>query len=215
MAGAYFCGCAARYPGIRQQQRLRLPTQAPAANTPAAASRGNHAAVCPPVCGICASGGGAVVVEFKYTVCTDERFPGANALRLPCPYAFALALRHKRQNLQNQIGNERAHQVLAVSGVQKRHIHNADVGADLLGQNAPLPLNFLIIAAEPVDAEHIQQIACAKPAQKPLVLGPFKILAGLLVQKNVALRDAKGRQRQKLAVFILVCGRDADISVNI
>ena len=48
-----------------------------------------------------------------------------NALRLPLFDALPLALGHKGQNLQNQIGDEGVHQVPALPGVQHQQIKNA------------------------------------------------------------------------------------------
>ena len=75
-----------------------------------------------------------------------------DSLRLSFPDVLTLVLRHKGQNLQHQIGNERPHQILAVAGIQQGHIQNADVDPALFCQYPPLRQNILIIPSQAVYA---------------------------------------------------------------
>lgn len=48
-------------------------------------------------------------------------FGRRDSLRLPLADELPLILRYEGQNLQHQVGNEGAHQVLALPGIQQRH----------------------------------------------------------------------------------------------
>ena len=50
---------------------------------------------------------------------------------------------------------------------------------------------------------------------QPLVLGPVKILTGLLVHINVPLRDGHFPQSDELPILILLTGAHPDITVCI
>jgi len=114
-----------------------------------------------------------------------------NALRLPLADVGALVLRHEGQHLQDNIAEEGPHQVLAPAGVQQRHIQHHNVDALLLGQNPPLLQNLAVVAPQPVDALDVEQIVRLQSSDQLLVLGPLKILARLLVQKDILLRDGQ------------------------
>jgi len=77
---------------------------------------------------------------------------GGDSFNLPLFYIVPLGFRDEAQDLQNKVSNEGSHQILAVPGVQERHVDHANVDSDLLRQNAPLPLKLLIITAQSVDA---------------------------------------------------------------
>ena len=140
---------------------------------------------------------------------------GGDALRLPPVDGLPLRLGHEGQDLQHQVGDEGAQQVLALPRVQQRHIQHADVCAHLPGEDAPLLLQLLIAAAQPVDAQDIQQITAAQPAQQLLVLGALKVLAGLTVNIQIFCRDRLGRQRNALTVLVLVGGADPNVTVDV
>ena len=117
--------------------------------------------------------------------------------------------------MQDNIAEEGPHQVLAPAGVQQRHIHHHDVNTLLLGQNPPLFQNLAVVAAQPVDALDIEQVVRLQLFDQLLVLGPLKILAGLLVQKDILLRDGQLPHGDQLPVLVLVTGADPDIAVCI
>jgi len=131
-------------------------------------------------------------------------FGGSNPLFLPFTDIFAFTLGDKGKDLKDQVCNKGAHQVLAVAGIQKGHINDADINADFLGQDPPLILNFRVIAAQTVDAEDIEQVALPKPADKAFVLGAVEIFTGLFIHKDIMTRDGFFLQGNPLAVFILV-----------
>ena len=114
-----------------------------------------------------------------------------NALCLTLADVGALVLRHKGQHLQDNIAEEGPHQVFAPAGVQERHVQYYNVNALLLGQNPPLFQNLPVVAPQPVDTLDVEQIVRLQLFNQLLILGPFKILAGLLVQKDVFLRDGQ------------------------
>jgi len=72
--------------------------------------------------------------------------------------ALAFVLGNEGQYLQHQVGNEGAHQVAVTAGVQQRHCNDGDVDLQLPGQVAPLLLNFGVVASQPVDALHDEQV---------------------------------------------------------
>lgn len=81
------------------------------------------------------------------------------ALCLPFLYAFPLTLGHKRQNLQNQIGNKCPQQVLALPYIQKRHIQDTNIYTLFLRKQPPLLLNLLVIAPQPINAQDIEYVS--------------------------------------------------------
>ena len=115
-----------------------------------------------------------------------------NALGLALFYILALTLRNETENLEHQIRDERAHEVFAVPGIQHRHVDHADVDADILGQQTPLTLNLLIVPAQPVDTEDVEQIAGFQLFQHFLVLRTVEVLSGLFVNEGLL-----GMYRQK------------------
>ena len=100
-----------------------------------------------------------------------------DALGLAAADALPLALGHKGENLQHQVGDERPHQVLPLTGIQEGHIQHGDVHLLLLRQQPPLVLDFLIISSQAVDALDIEQIARPEPLYQLLILRPGEILA--------------------------------------
>ena len=70
-----------------------------------------------------------------------------DALRLTAADILPLRLGHKGQDLQDQIGDKRPHQVASVPGIQQRHVDDTDIHPSFFGQDAPLLLDVLIVAA--------------------------------------------------------------------
>lgn len=85
-----------------------------------------------------------------------SRFCGGNALCLALFYVLSLGLSYEAEDLENEISDEGAHEVFPVPGVQQWHVDHADVNAYVLRENAPLALNLLVVASQPVDAEDVQ-----------------------------------------------------------
>ena len=85
-----------------------------------------------------------------------------NALRLSLADVLALAVRHEGQHLQNEVGNEGAEQVFVAARIEQGHIEDEDVHAFLSRQYAPLLLDFLIVAPQPVYARDAELIARAQ-----------------------------------------------------
>ena len=61
-----------------------------------------------------------------------------NALRLPLLDELAFRLRHIAEQLQHDVGDQRADQVLALAGIQQRHVQHHDVCAGVLRDLLPL-----------------------------------------------------------------------------
>ena len=109
--------------------------------------------------------------------------------------------------------NERAHEILALTRVEKRHVYNDDIDSDLLGQKAPLLLYLLVVPPETVDAQNVQQVALAQAHNELGVLRTDEVPARLLIHKNVLLRNVPGSQSQQLPVFVLIGARHASVAV--
>ena len=106
--------------------------------------------------------------------------------------------------MKHEIRNERSHKILALPRVQQRHVNYADVNTFFLCQNAPLPPDFLVIPAESVDAQHIQQVTGAKLFHKPPVLRSIEILAGLFIRENAFGRNAEFLKGGQLTRLVLI-----------
>lgn len=127
-----------------------------------------------------------------------------DALRLPLFDALPLALGHKGQDLQNQIGDEGVHQVFALPRVQQGHIEDADVHPLLLSQHPPLLPHLLVVPAQSVDALHAEQVTGAEPPHQPLVRWTLKVLARLLVHVDVVSVQPRLAHGDDLPRLILV-----------
>ena len=102
-------------------------------------------------------------------------------------YIHTFIFAEEGQYLQNQISDEGSHQTLAIPGVHQRHVDHADVSSDVFRQNTPLFLYLLIVPAQPVNAENVQQIAILDFVDHFLILRTLEVLPGLLVNEQVAL----------------------------
>ena len=100
------------------------------------------------------------------------------------------------------------------AGIQQGHVQHHDVHPLLLGEQPPLLQDLPIVAPQTVDALDVEQIVFFQFPHQPPVLGAKEVLAGLLVQQDVALRHARLPQGDPLAVFILFPGADPDVAVN-
>jgi hypothetical protein len=80
------------------------------------------------------------------------RSRGGYALRLTFPDVVAFAVRREAEDLEHDVGDKRSYQVLAIPSVKQGHIEHGNVYAAFLGEDAPLLLNFVIVAPEPVYA---------------------------------------------------------------
>lgn len=139
-------------------------------------------------------------------------FGGLYPLKLPFFDVFPLVLGHKGQYLENEICDKGPHEVLALACIQKRHIYDANIDAYLLCQVPPLLLYLLIIAAEPVYAEDIKQVLGPQSFYHPLVLRAKEIFSALLIYVKVLFRHTGLCHGYALAVFILVCAGNTNIS---
>ena len=137
-----------------------------------------------------------------------------DALRLPPPDIFPFILGHKGEDLQHEIRDKGSHQIPAAPRIQKGHVDHTDVDLLLSCQYPPLLLDLPVVAPQPVDAQHIEQVAGFQPLQHAPVGGPVKVLAGLFVDKEVFLIHASVPHGNPLSVLILVSAGHSDISVN-
>ena len=138
-----------------------------------------------------------------------------DALRLPLADIFTLHLGHIAEDLQHQVCDEGPRQVLRLlPGVQQGHIQHHNVDLLLLGDEPPLVLDLPIVAAQPVNRFDDHQVAGPELPQKPLIEGPFKVLAAELVRKNVFLRNAELLHGDELAFLALVFRGYADVSIR-
>lgn len=140
---------------------------------------------------------------------------GGDSFFLPLTDILTLRLRDIGQDLQHQIRDEGARQILIrAARVEQRHIKNDDIRLFRLRDIAPLIQNLLVIAAQPIDRLDDQRILRLETPQETLVARAVEILAAELIQINVALRYGKLPQRNHLAILALfLCGY-AHIAVN-
>ena len=77
---------------------------------------------------------------------------------LPFPNVFTFVLRNEGKHLQHEVGNERPKQILVTPCIQEGHVQHPNVHLFLLREQLPLPLDFFIVAAQPVNAGDAEQI---------------------------------------------------------
>ena len=102
----------------------------------------------------------------------------------------ALILSDEAQQLQNQIADECAEQILIPPCIQQRHIQYNHLNAFFAGDDAPLFLDFLVVSPQPVDALDVQCIAVPQFFQQPLIIRAVEILAGQLVDVDILFPNA-------------------------
>ena len=112
-----------------------------------------------------------------------------DALCLALAEVSPLVLRHEGEDLQDDVAEEGAHQVLAPPGVQQGHVQHHDIHPLLLGKQTPLVQNLPVVAPQAVDAVEIEQIVPPELPHQALVLGAVKVLPRLLVGEDVPRRD--------------------------
>ena len=131
-------------------------------------------------------------------------FRGSNSLRLPLMNGCPLIFSDKGQHLQHDITEKCSNKIFPAPRIQKRHINDTDVRSFFLCQNPPLILDFLIISSETVYAFYVKQIVRFYFPDKFFVLRSVKILAGLLIHKDVLFIDANLLQSDQLPILVLV-----------
>lgn len=128
-------------------------------------------------------------------------FGGGDALGLSLVDEFAFRLRDVAEQLKHDVRDQRAGEVFATSGIQKGHIQHDHVSLFFFCEDAPLLDDFVVVASQPVDAFDDEGVAPFQPFQKPLILRALEVPAGLLIQKNAGLANAKGFQGDELGAF--------------
>ena len=97
---------------------------------------------------------------------TDAFFPGrGNAFGLASAYVFPFVLGGEGKHLKHEIGDEGAEKVLVAPGVEQGHVEYQNIHLSFSGEDAPLPLYFLIVAAQPVDAGHAYEVSGPESAE--------------------------------------------------
>lgn len=127
---------------------------------------------------------------------------------------LALGLGHVAEQIEYDVGNQRAGEVALAAGVQQRHVQHHDGYAPLPREHAPLFHHLGVVAPQPVDALDHQQIVPAQAAHQAQVLGPLKVPAGAPVGVEGLRRHAPRKQRGPLPLVALVAGRYANIAIN-
>lgn len=140
--------------------------------------------------------------------CHGDSFP------LALTDVYPLVFRDKGQHLQDDVAEERAHQVFPFPRIQERHIQNHDVDLLFHRQESPLLDDVPIVPPQPVDALDVQQVARPQLLRQAQVHFPVEVLAGDFVEKNVGLVDAHFPQRKNLPILLLLHGADPCIPVN-
>ena len=102
---------------------------------------------------------------------------------------------------------------ISLPGVQQGHIQHHNGRLLLLGDDAPLLQNFLIIAPQTVDALYNKGIAVFQFPERAQIGRTLKILAGLLVHINLLFPDSKGAQGNPLPFPVLFPGGYPDVAI--
>ena len=82
---------------------------------------------------------------------------------------------------QNNVAEERPHQILASSRIQKGHLEYYDIYFFDTRQELPLLDDVLVVAAKPVDTLDVDQVAGLELLDHLQVHGSVEVLAGNLV----------------------------------
>ena len=128
------------------------------------------------------------------------------------PFGFS----NERKKLQDEICNKLPDQSTGfVRRIKERHVEDADIHAFDFDEDSPLFKDILIVPAETVDALDVEQVVFFHAPNEAAVLRAVKILAGLLVHKDVCLRDAHLAHGDHLAILVLFSGAHAHIAVGI
>lgn len=128
--------------------------------------------------------------------------------RLPPPYALALNLCHVTEQLQNDVGYERAcdpgRRPARRPRVEQGHIENRDVGADIVREMAPLVENIGVASPQTIDARYHEEISAREVAHHALPLRTLKRGARKVIDIDVLFGNRKRPQRVQLPVYVLV-----------
>lgn len=141
-------------------------------------------------------------------------FGGLNAFFLPLANIGSFILCYKRQNLKYDVAEKRTNEIFSSASVKKRHIDDHDIYPLFLCENAPLFLDFLIIAAETVDALDHEEISGTEFSDEFFVLRPVKIFAGQFVHVYIFRWYAVITHADLLPVFVLITRTDANITIS-
>ena len=129
-----------------------------------------------------------------------------NALRLSLSNKISFRLRHIREQLKNNISDQRSGQIPSLSGIQQRHVQHYDGCLFFFGDNPPLLNDLLIIASEPVNTLDYQNIIAFQLSDQFSVLWAIEVFTRLLVNKNADLINSELSHCDELAIFILLTG---------
>ena len=109
--------------------------------------------------------------------------------------------------MEHDVRDQRTGQVAAPARVEQRHIQHDDGRSFLFCDDAPLLQDLFIISPETVDALDDKGVAVLQFSQQPPIAVPVKILAGLLIQNDLAVVQPKLPQGDELALLVLFsCG---------
>lgn len=86
-------------------------------------------------------------------------FGHGDPFSLPFADILPFVLSHKGKYLQDKVSNKGAEQIFVVPRVEQGHIQDEDVNLFFFGKKAPLLLNLLVIAPEPINADNAELIA--------------------------------------------------------
>ena len=136
------------------------------------------------------------------------------ALALAGFYVFALLLGDVGKELQNDVGDELAGEVAVLrAGVQKRHIQNEDIRADVFGYVPPFLYYHIVIASQSVNGLDDEHVALFESAHELFVIFALEVLAGLFVGEDMAFVYAVGEKAVDLSVEILVGSGNTAVSI--
>ena len=127
----------------------------------------------------------------------------------------SLVLGDEREDLQDDVGDEFADEILAFrAGVEQGHIEDENVRLQLPRDAAPLFDNHIVVSAEAVDGLDDEEVARLQDFQHTDVGGADKILAAFLVGVDSVFGHTGFAKGGELSFEILVGAGYSGISVG-
>lgn len=135
---------------------------------------------------------------------------GAPMVHLP------LHLGHIGENLNDEIQDQLCREVIAVlvAGIENGKVQNHNEGTLLVGDDVELPDHLLVITPKTVETLNHHSIARLQGRHHVHIGRASKVLATLLVGKDMVCRDAEFLHGNPLTVIVLSDGGNPDVAIG-
>ena len=131
-----------------------------------------------------------------------------DSLRLATVDVLSFHLRHVTQQLQNDIGDQRAGHIrsaaISRTRIEQRHIQHNDGRTKFLGYTTPFLEYLAVVSTQPIDGKHHQHVAGSQDMKQFPIPRAIKVLTARTVGKDIRRLHAIGAQRIQLAIQILI-----------